>query len=68
MLNAVLVFCAVVLLFVYLLVKNYDDAVISSSTAEKGRKTKDWSKGRKRKGKAAAGAGDLCSVQSHAPW
>ncbi|CAB1107337.1 unnamed protein product [Ectocarpus sp. CCAP 1310/34] len=56
MLNAVLVFCAVVLLFVYLLVKNYDDdSVISSSTAEEGRKTKDWSKRRKRKGKAAAG-------------
>ncbi|CBN78993.1 expressed unknown protein [Ectocarpus siliculosus] len=55
MLNAVLVFCAVVLLFVYLLVKNYDDdSVISSSTAEEGRKTKDWSKRRKRKGKAAA--------------
>ncbi|CAM9143869.1 unnamed protein product [Ectocarpus sp. 12 AP-2014] len=51
MLNAVLVFCAVISLFVYLLVKNYDDdSAISSSTAEERRKTKDWSKRRKRKG------------------
>lgn len=63
MLNALLVFCAVVLLFVYLLVKNYDDDTVISSTAVKegapsSGKAKDWSKRRKRnKGNKAAGAG-----------
>jgi len=65
MLNALLVFGAVVLLFVYLLAKKYDDdAVISSSSTaalSSAGKAKDWSKRRKRKGKPAAGAGCFVS-------